>query len=150
MQTVNVELAKAAHAAGVKTFVFISSAGTRGMLSGYVPYSKMKMGVEDTIKGLGFEHAIILRPGLILGDREVPKTAFINSIVYGLGNRVSKGIQDSIGQEGEVIGRAAVKAALLAREGKAPGDGKWWVLEGADILKYGNLEPTETKVETAA
>jgi nucleoside-diphosphate-sugar epimerase len=40
-----IELAKASKAAGVKTFVFISSAGTRGAMSRYVPYSKMKIGV---------------------------------------------------------------------------------------------------------
>ena len=90
-----IENARAAKAAGVKTYVFISSAGTRNFFSSRVPYSKMKVGVEDAIKELGFEHAIILRPGMILG-REVPKAAFFESIVGNL-NKLGQGLQDRIG-----------------------------------------------------
>lgn len=90
-----VDTAKAAKAAGVETFVFISSAGTRGYLSGWVPYSKMKVGVEEAIRELGFEHAVILRPGLIIG-RENPKAAWLEKIVEGL-DRVSQGVKDTIG-----------------------------------------------------
>lgn len=91
-----IENAKAAKAAGVNTYVFISSAGTRGMLSGYVPYSKMKVGVEDAIKDLEFEQAIILRPGMILGEREKPKAPLFEKIVGSL-HKISPGLQDSIG-----------------------------------------------------
>ena len=45
----NIDLAKAARAGGATTFVFVSSGGTRGMLSSFVPYSKMKIGVEDAV-----------------------------------------------------------------------------------------------------
>ncbi len=79
----------------MKTYVFISSAGTRSFLSSRAPYSKMKVGVEDAIKELGFEHAIILRPGMILG-REVAKAAFFESIVGNL-NKLGQGLQDRIG-----------------------------------------------------
>lgn len=89
-----IENAKAAKKAGVKTYMFISSAGTRGFLSGYVPYSKMKVGVEDTIKELDFEHAIILRPGMILG-REKPKIAFLENIFENL-NKLGEGVQDML------------------------------------------------------
>ncbi|KAJ9133046.1 NAD(P)-binding protein [Pleurostoma richardsiae] len=136
----NVDIAKAAKEAGVRTFVFISSAGTRGLVSGAVPYSKMKVGVEDSIKELGFEHAVIVRPGLILGQRERPKTPWVVAFVKGLG-RISQVVQDKIGQEGEEIGRAAVKAALLADEGKAPSN--YWILDGNDIVKLGRVEKTE-------
>lgn len=91
-----IEIAKAAKEAGVKTFVFISSGGTRGFLSGHVPYSKMKVGVEDAIKGLDFEHAIILRPGMIIGDREAPKAPFFEKLVGNL-HKISPGLQDMIG-----------------------------------------------------
>lgn len=132
----NIELAKAAHASGVKTFVFVSSAGTRSFIGSRAPYSKMKQGVEDTIESLGFEHAIILRPGFILGQREAGKEkaggGIANSVINGLG---SLGLKDSLGQEADVIARAAVQAALLAKEGKAPS--KYWILEGADIIKFG-------------
>ena len=93
-----VENAKAAKAAGVKTYVFISSTGTRGFLAGYVPYSQMKAGVEDAIKDLGFEHAIILRPGMIIG-RENPKAPFFENLVENL-NKLGQGIQDKIGKIG--------------------------------------------------
>jgi len=135
----NVAIAEAAKEAGAGTFVFISSAGTRGMLSSSAPYSKMKIGVEDTIKDLGFDHAIILRPGLILGDREVEHTGgpLMNGIVRGLG-MVSKGLTDALGQESEVIARAAVHAAQIAAKGEAPS--KYWVLEQKDIIRLGRDE----------
>ena len=91
-----IENAKAAAEAGVKTYVFISGAGIRGLLSQYVPYSKMKIGVEDAIKDLGFDHAVILRPGLILGERETPKAPFLEKLIGSL-NSVSPWLQDKIG-----------------------------------------------------
>jgi len=136
----NVELVKAAKAAGVKDFVFISSAGTRGAVSGRVPYSKMKQGVEDAIRDAGFDNAVILRPGLIMGDREVPHGGgpFMVGTVRAIGRWLGQGLADSIGQEAEVIARAAVAAARIAKEGKAPS--RYWVLEQADIVRLGRTE----------
>lgn len=90
-----IENAKAAKEAGVKTYVFISSGGTRGFLSRYVPYSKMKIGVEDAIKDLDFEHAIILRPGMIIG-REKSKAPLLEGIMGNL-NKLGQGVQDLLG-----------------------------------------------------
>ncbi|KAF3761525.1 NAD(P)-binding protein [Cryphonectria parasitica EP155] len=132
-----IENARAAKEAGVKTYVYISSAGTRGFLSNMVPYSRMKVGVEDAIKELGFEQAIILRPKAILGEREVPKNAFFEGLMGNL-NKISQGLQDSLGSDQVYIGRTAVLAAHLAAEGKAPS--KYWVLENSDILKMGRDE----------
>lgn len=129
-----IDNAKAAKAAGVKTYVFISSAGTRSFVAGFVPYSKMKVGVEDAIKELDFEQAIILRPGAILGERETPKAPMFESLMANL-NKVSQGLQDRMGQDQVHIGRAAVVAARAAADGKAPS--KFWCVEGADILKMG-------------
>lgn len=42
------------------------------------------------------------------------------------------------GQDQKVIGRAAVAAAKLAQEGKAPS--KYWVLEQADVVRLGRTE----------
>ncbi|CCC13113.1 hypothetical protein SMACR_06331 [Sordaria macrospora] len=138
----NVDLAKAAKQAGVKNFVFVSSAGTRSLLSSKVPYSQMKRGVEDTIQSLEFEHGIILRPGLILGERDkahFPGQGLLVSAVRGLGKWVSQSwLQDSWAQEADVIARAAVKAVRMAEEGKAPA--KWWVLEQDEIVKLGRDE----------
>ena len=92
-----IENAQAAKEAGVKTYVFISSGGTRAVYSpfAYVPYAKMKVGVEDAIRGLGFETAIVLRPGMILG-REKPKNAVLEKI-FGSLNRLGQGVQDKLG-----------------------------------------------------
>ncbi|KAL2264797.1 hypothetical protein VTJ83DRAFT_7307 [Remersonia thermophila] len=136
----NVELARAAKEAGVKRFVFVSSAGTRGLLGSLAPYSRMKQGVEDTVRDLGFETAIILRPGLILGEREVPHQGgpIANGIARGVGRWFGQGLQDKFAQEAEVIARAAVHAAKIAEEGKAPA--KYWVLEQNDIVRLGRTE----------
>ncbi|SPN99093.1 probable Protein fmp52-2, mitochondrial [Cephalotrichum gorgonifer] len=112
-----IENAKAAKEAGVKTYVFISSAGTRGFPSRYVPYSKMKIGVEDAIKDLDFEHAIILRPGMIIG-RESSKAPLFEGIVGRL-NVLGQGVQDMIGQDQTIIGRAAVAAARTSGKSSA-------------------------------
>lgn len=78
--------------------MFISSAGTRGLLYRYVPYSKMKVGVEDAIKEMGFETAIVLRPGMILGEREAGKArAPILEKVIGSVHWISPALQDAIG-----------------------------------------------------
>lgn len=144
----NVELAKAAKAAGTGTFVFISSAGTRGFPSSMAPYSKMKNGVEDAIKEQDFQQAVILKPGMILGHREQSRLleGIAQGAVNGIG-RLSAAAKDTIGQDAEVIGRAAVKAAQLASEGKAPS--KYWVVEAAEIVKLGRTE-WETKEEVKA
>jgi uncharacterized protein YbjT (DUF2867 family) len=90
-----IENAKAAKEAGVTTYVFISSAGTGGFLSGYISYSKMKVGVEDAIEKLGFEQSIILRPGMIIG-RKVSKAPLAEMVVENL-SKVAQGLQDYIG-----------------------------------------------------
>ncbi|KAH6843053.1 protein FMP52, mitochondrial [Chaetomium sp. MPI-CAGE-AT-0009] len=136
----NVELARAAKEAGVRNFVFISSTGSGGLLANYLPYSKMKKGVEETVKGLGFESAIILRPAIILGDREEPHQGgpFVIGATRALGRWFGQGVQDSFGQEPDVIARAAVHAARIAAEGKAPS--KYWVLESKEIVRLGRTE----------
>lgn len=90
-----IENARAAKEAGVNTYVFISGAGIRGFPARYLPYSKMKIGVEDAIKELDFEHAIILRPGMIIG-RENHKSALLEGIVENL-NKLGQGVQDKLG-----------------------------------------------------
>ncbi|PYI11952.1 NAD(P)-binding protein [Aspergillus sclerotiicarbonarius CBS 121057] len=131
-----IENARASKEAGVKTYVFISSAGTRGFLSGYAPYARMKVGVEDAIKELNFDNAIILRPGMILG-RDKPKAPLLEGIAGNL-DKLGQGIQDMIGQDQKIIGQAAVAAARMADEGKTPS--RYWVVEMADIVRLGRDE----------
>ncbi|PSS03448.1 hypothetical protein BD289DRAFT_449543 [Coniella lustricola] len=132
-----IENAKAAKAAGVKTYVYISSAGTRSLVGSMLPYSKMKNGVEDAIRELDFDHAIIVRPAAILGEREVPKNALFEGLMGSL-NKISQALQDKLGSDQLYIGRSAVVAARLAEEGKAPS--KYWIIENADVLKMGRDE----------
>ncbi|KAK4174592.1 putative mitochondrial protein fmp-52 precursor [Triangularia setosa] len=133
----NVALARAAKESGVKTFVFVSSGGTRGLFSNYVSYSKMKIGVEDTIKELGFDNAVILRPGLILGEREQSRLGEgqAQTAARAIGRWFGLGVVDKFAQEGEVIARAAVKAVEMIGKGEAKE--RYWILEQSDIVKLG-------------
>ncbi|KAK8059486.1 protein fmp52-2- mitochondrial [Apiospora saccharicola] len=128
-----VENAKAAKAAGVKTYVFISSAGTRSFPSSMAPYCKMKNGVEDAIKELQFEHAVIVKPGMIIA-REKSKAWLAEKVVETMPQMA----RDRLGQDASVIGRAAVAAAQMVEQGKAPS--KYWEVGMADILKMGREE----------
>lgn len=94
-QDLCIAIAQAAKEAGVQTYVFISSAGTRGLLASYVPYSKMKVAVEDAIQELDFPQAIIVRPGMILA-REKSKAPLLEAIVGKL-HFLGQGVQDRIG-----------------------------------------------------
>ncbi|RDA93895.1 hypothetical protein CP533_4494 [Ophiocordyceps camponoti-saundersi (nom. inval.)] len=132
----NVELARAAKAAGARTFVFVSAAGTRGIFSARAPYSKMKNGVEDAVRDLDFDQAVIVKPGLILGSREQTRMAeSIFQKLAGVVGSVSPSVRDVFAQDAQVIARAAVSAARLAEQGKAPS--KFWLVEAADIVRLG-------------
>lgn len=138
----NIELAKAAKAAGVKTFVFVSSAGTRGPGHTHMPYCQMKNGVEDAIKELDFEHAVIMKPGTIMGNREEsrPGEAGWRKLLNGVGH-VLPSVRNALGQDVDAIARATVRATQMAQEGKAPS--KYWVIGGSEILQMG--QPEEKK-----
>ncbi|KAK8120193.1 FMP52 mitochondrial [Apiospora kogelbergensis] len=108
------------------------------LLARVMPYLQMKQGVENAVKSLGFEQqAIVLRPGLILSERERENqgASFLKSLIRGIGG-VSQAWHDNLGQEADTIARAAVKAALLSTESdKAPG--RYWVVERQDIVSLG-------------
>jgi uncharacterized protein YbjT (DUF2867 family) len=137
----NVELAKAAKTAGTKVYVLISSNGANP--SARFGYMRMKGEIEEHIKELGFDQMVILRPGLIAGDREETRFAegIIRKVAAGLG-KLSNSLKDPWAQEAEVIGKAAVSAGLKALNGQAPE--KVWILYGSDIIKLGRTEWKET------
>lgn len=138
----NVDVARAAKQAGVKTFVFISSVGSDGILASTSPYSKMKKGVETTIRELEFDHGIVLRPGLILGEREQGR--FFEGVATSFATALGFiGLKDRFAQDAEVIARAAIRASQLADEGKAPS--QFWVLGQGDIVRLGRTEWEEEK-----
>lgn len=133
----NLELAKAALAAGVKIYVLISSAAISK--TSPVAYSRMKAELEEAVTELGFEHTIILKPGLIVGTREVsrPSEAVFRGVAKFLGAISGGHLKDWWAQDAEVIARAAVSAGLKALEGGAP---KVWDVAQSEIVKLGRTE----------
>lgn len=133
----NLDLAKAAKAAGVKIYVLIS--GTAMSKTSPFAYSRMKAELEEAVTELGFEHTIILKPGLIVGTREDsrPPEAVFRGIAKFMGAISGGYLKDWWAQDAEVIGRAAVSAGLKALEGGAP---KVWDIAQPEIVKLGRTE----------
>ncbi|KAJ9315722.1 hypothetical protein DTO271D3_3978 [Paecilomyces variotii] len=136
----NVEMARAARDAGVKVYVLISSSGASKTSS--IPYSRMKGEIEEDVKALGFEKAVILRPGLISGPREESRpTEAVFRFIAGVAGKVHSALKDTWAQDSDVIAKAAVNAGLKALEGDVPsGNEKVWVLGGSDIIRLGRTE----------
>ncbi|KAH7397870.1 hypothetical protein BKA64DRAFT_723531 [Cadophora sp. MPI-SDFR-AT-0126] len=132
----NLEVAKAAKAAGVKVYVLVSSASANS--KSMIPYAKMKGEIEDAVKELGFEHTIILRPGLLVGPREESRLAeaFMRGVANCLGS-VAHVLKDTWAQDAEVVAKAAVSAGLQALEGAKP---KIWEISQSEIIKLGRTE----------
>ena len=138
----NFELARAAKDAGVQTYVLISSAGATS--KGLVPYTKMKGELEDAVKELGFKHCVILRPGLLVGERKEsrPSEWLVQQVARGAG-AVGNGLKDFWAQDAEVVAKAAVSAGLSCVEGRR--EEGVWVLEQKDIVRLGRTEWDGTK-----
>lgn len=133
----NLELAKAAKAAGTKSYVLISSSGADSQ--SMMGYTKMKGELEEAVQALGFEHTVIVRPGLIVGDRQETRTAeMIFRKIAGFAGSVSGNrLKDFWAQDADVIAKAAIRAGLDCVEGKAE---KVWVLGQADVVRLGRTE----------
>jgi len=128
----NLDMAKAAKSTGVKVYVLVSSIGASASSSS--GYLQMKGQLEEEIKQLGFEHAVILRPGLLVGPRDESRAA--EGILHGLANLSGYvGLKDSWAQDADVVARAAVHAGLKCLEGNAPS--QIWELTQKDILQLG-------------
>ncbi|TAQ89370.1 hypothetical protein B7494_g2323 [Chlorociboria aeruginascens] len=130
----NFSLAQAAKTSGVKVYVLISS--TSASASSSIPYSKMKGELEDAVKALGFEHTVLLRPGLIVGNREDSRPLeFAVRKLAAFAGALGSGLKDSWAQDADVIGKAAVSAGLKAlKDRDVP---KVWELGQADIVRLG-------------
>jgi uncharacterized protein YbjT (DUF2867 family) len=59
--------ARACRAAGVTRFAAVSALGASARSASF--YSRVKGEAEDALRGIGFEHLLIARPSLLLGDR---------------------------------------------------------------------------------
>lgn len=109
---INYKIAKAAKEAGVQTYVLISSIGANSK-SPFI-YLKTKGRLENDIIALGFPRTIILRPGVLLGERERPQkpleklTCFFSKYLHNniLGNLTVAPIY------GSEVGSAAVYLGL--------------------------------------
>lgn len=134
----NIELAQAAKDAGTRVYVLISAQGASTTSS--IAYSKMKGQIEEDVKAIGFDHTVILQPGLIAGHRE--ETRMLESVVRKIaaiaGMISTHYLKDGWAQDADVIAKAAVSAGLKAVNGEAPN--KVWVLKGADIVRLGRAE----------
>jgi len=133
----NVELASAAKKAGVKVYVLISSASASS--SAYFNYSKMKGELEDTVRHLGFDTTVILRPGLLVGNRTENRTAeaAVQGVARFLGSTIGNSGKDFWAQDAEVVARAAVLAGQMALKG---GYGQVWIVNQTDIIRLGRTE----------
>lgn len=87
-----------------------------------------------------FEHTVIVKPGLIVGERveSRPVEAMFRGAAKFLG-AVSGGLlKDGWAQNADVIARAAVRAGLKAEETKA-GDLRVWEVDQKEILSLGRV-----------
>jgi len=100
----------------------------------------MKGELEEAVKELGFEHTVLLRPGLIAGDRQESRPAeFAVRKIAGCMSLLGHWAVDFWAQGGDVIAKAAIGAGLKALEGgeSVP---KVWVLEQSEIVRLGRTE----------
>ncbi|TVY21882.1 Mitochondrial protein fmp52 [Lachnellula arida] len=134
----NLALATAAKSAGAKVYVLIS--GNSANPKSSFAYIKMKGELEEAVKELGFEHTVLVRPGLITGDRQESRPAeFAVRKIAGCMSLLGKWAVDFWAQDKDVIAKAAVSAGLKALEGgeSVP---KVWVLEQSEIVRLGRTE----------
>ena len=136
----NIEMARAARDAGTKVYVLISAASANKASN--IAYTRMKGEIEEDVKALGFDKTVILRPGLIAGQREESRPLEAAArFIAGAAGKLYSGLKDGWAQEADVIGAAAVNAGLKALNDDVPaGSEKVWVLGGSDIIRYGQKE----------
>lgn len=64
-----------------------------------IPYARMKGELEEAVKGLGFEKTVILRPGLIVGDRGESRPAeFVIRKIAGVAGMLGNWAKDGWAQ----------------------------------------------------
>jgi uncharacterized protein YbjT (DUF2867 family) len=113
-----VGFAKAARAAGARSFALVSSLGADARSS--FLYPRVKGEAEAAIAGLRFESLVILRPSLLLGARERPRPAErLGEAVFSVLDPILLGPLSKY----RAIGAGEVAAALIgAVRKRVPGD----------------------------
>ena len=134
----NLSLAKAAKEAEVKVYVLISSAGASA--NSMSPYLKLKAEIEEAVKELGFPHTVLMRPGLLVGDRKETRLteAVLQIVAKGMG-AISKGrLKDCWAQDVDVISKAAIAASIQCLESKR--EEGVWMINQSEIIRLGRNE----------
>jgi uncharacterized protein YbjT (DUF2867 family) len=141
----NLALAKAAKEAGVTTYALVSSGGASAKSS--FPYLRMKGELEEAVREVGFDHLVILRPGMLRGQRENPRLAerILNTGITVLGKIGGRGVEDSLAQDADVVARAALAAGLQCIKGEK--EKGVWELAQKDIVRLGRDEWKEPAAE---
>lgn len=134
----NIALAQAAKDSGAKIYTLISTSGAS--TTSMVPYSRMKGELDEVIKTIGFEHVIILKPGLLVGTRSDsrPGEFMARKVASTLGMLSGNRLTDSWAQDAQVVARAAVRATLEALDGQNTEAVR--VLGQQDIVRLGRTE----------
>lgn len=108
--TYQFEVAKAAAAAGVATYVLVSSMGANDHASSF--YMRIKGELDRDVQKLAFARIRIARPGMLIGDRQEERLGekYSGWMLNVLGAVPGLGAIKPI--EGQAVARALVKAAL--------------------------------------
>ncbi|KAI9803595.1 MAG: hypothetical protein M1825_001938 [Sarcosagium campestre] len=143
--TLNVDLARAAKQAGVRVYVLISAATVSS--SSVFAYNRMKGELEEAVTQLGFEHVVLVKPGLILGSREETRVA--EGIIRGVAGAMRKVggglLTDWWAQDASAIAKAAVVKGIKCLDEDGGEKGKVWQVNQAEILKLAKeAESTST------
>ncbi|KAL9619748.1 MAG: hypothetical protein Q9160_005679 [Pyrenula sp. 1 TL-2023] len=135
----HLELARAAKEAGCKVFVLISSGGANTKAT--FGYMKMKGEIEQGVKEIGFDHTVILQPGMIGGTRSEsrPAEAIVRKIAAFAGHVNANLLKDGWAQDADMIAKAAVNAGVKALNGQAP-EGNVWLIKGREIINVARQE----------
>ncbi|WVQ79500.1 hypothetical protein IAT38_001599 [Cryptococcus sp. DSM 104549] len=106
----NRDLAKRARDDGAETMILVSSSGASASSSFF--YTKIKGQMEEAVKEMGFAHTVILRPGLLLGDRtESRPTEAVAQFLFKGFKKIGLPV-DSIAIDGADVGACIAHLAV--------------------------------------
>ncbi len=100
----------------------------------------MKGELEESIREIGFPYTVIVKPGLLLGNRTEsgPAEAIVRGIAQALGLISKKWLTDWWAQDVDTIGNATVAAGIQCVEGKR--EKRVWEVGMSDIIRIGRTE----------
>lgn len=104
---------------------------------------RLKGEIERDVLDLAFEKTVILRPGMLLGDRE--ESRMLEAPLVGIGKSlgwISKPwLRDWWAHDAEEVARASVSAGMKALKGTGEeGQQKVRMVSAKDIIRLGRTE----------